>query len=417
VVDHWTFWGVAALIAALVALALAWSMLRGRRTKNTDATHADIKVYRDQLAEVARDLERGVLDAAEAERTRIEISRRLLDADRKQQHADAALPAARAHPLLAIALAGATVIAGAAIYLQLGAPGQPDRPYAARLAEAEQYRLTRPAQAEVEAQIAAAGGMAPPPADPEHVALVEQLREGLATRPDDLQGHRLLARNEAMLGNLSAAHQAQARVLAILGPDTASADDLADYADLMIAAADGYVSPEAEAAIADALSRDPTHESARYHTGLMFAQTGRPDLAFQFWRPLVENGAPDSFATAAARANIEFAAALAGIRYDLPASRGMALPGPSSEDIAASADLSDAERDAMVRGMVGRLSERLASDGGTAPEWAQLLGALGVLGEQDQARAILAEAETRFAGRDGDLAIIRDAARDAGLLE
>ena len=45
----------------------------------------------------------------------------------------------------------------------------------------------------------------------------------------------------------------------------------------------------------------------------------------------------------------------------------------------------------------------------------RLIRALGVLGDMDRARAIHAEALTRFAGRDGDLAEIAAAAAEAGL--
>ncbi len=65
-------------------------------------------------------------------------------------------------------------------------------------------------------------------------------------------------------------------------------------------AAGGYVSPEAEAALSEVLRREPSNGRARYYTGLLYAQTGRPDLAFRVWRPLLEDsgrgcalGAPD----------------------------------------------------------------------------------------------------------------------------
>ena len=71
----------------------------------------------------------------------------------------------------------------------------------------------------------------------------------------------------------------------------------------------------------------------------------------------------------------------------------------------------------MIRGMVEQLSDRLASEGGPAADWARLITSLGVLGEGERAKAILAEAEGRFAGRDADLAVIRAAAVQAGVAE
>jgi cytochrome c-type biogenesis protein CcmH len=73
------------------------------------------------------------------------------------------------------------------------------------------------------------------------------------------------------------------------------------------------------------------------------------------------------------------------------------------------------ERQAMIAGMVGQLSDRLATEGGPATDWARLIKALGVLGQTDQARAILTEARTTFAANAADLAVIDAAAREAGL--
>jgi cytochrome c-type biogenesis protein CcmH len=75
------------------------------------------------------------------------------------------------------------------------------------------------------------------------------------------------------------------------------------------------------------------------------------------------------------------------------------------------------ERQDMVRGMVAQLSERLATQGGSAGEWARLIAAYGVLGETDRAQAIWAEAQQRFAGRAADLEVVRAAAAQAGVAE
>ena len=108
---------------------------------------------------------------------------------------------------------------------------------------------------------------------------MQQLRETVANRPDDLQGHRLLAQNEARMGNFTAAADAQQEVLRLMG-DTTRAEDITDYAELLILATNGYVSPEAEAALRAALVEDDQEGRARYYIGLMMVQTGRPDIAF-----------------------------------------------------------------------------------------------------------------------------------------
>jgi cytochrome c-type biogenesis protein CcmH len=83
--------------------------------------------------------------------------------------------------------------------------------------------------------------------------------------------------------------------------------------------------------------------------------------------------------------------------------------------MAAAQDMSPEDRQAMIRSMVEGLNDRLATEGGTAQEWARLITALGNLGETDRAKAIFAEALTRFSGREAELGVINDAAAQGGL--
>jgi cytochrome c-type biogenesis protein CcmH len=238
----------------------------------------------------------------------------------------------------------------------------------------------------------------------------------VAERPNDAEGLALLARHEASLGNLAAAHAAQARLVAVKG-EAATAADFADLADLRILAAGGYVSPEAEAALTEALARDPRNPVARYYSGLMHAQTGRPDLAFRFWSALLAEGPPDAPWIAPIRAQIEEIAWLAGQHnFRLPP-EGPPPPGPTAEQMEAAQGMTPQERQDMIRGMVGALAERLATEGGPAEDWARLIRAYAVLGEAERVAPVVAEARTRFAGDAAGLGVIEAAARDAGIAE
>ncbi|MGS4947375.1 c-type cytochrome biogenesis protein CcmI [Meridianimarinicoccus sp. RP-17] len=407
------FWlliiGLAAAVSALLALAL----LQRHRAQQARAEY-DIAVYREQLAAVDRDVARGILDAEAAERTRTEIARRILDADRSRG-TDAQGDAPR-RVNLAMAGGVALVLLGGSVglYTMQGAPGYGDLPLQERLAASAERRAERPRQAEAEEQAAAFRPEAPQPA-PEYVELVDRLRATVASRPDDPRGLALLARNEAALGNFTAAYDAQRRLIDVLGA-RATADHYADLADMMVLAAGGYVSPEAEAVLGQALSRDPQNGPARYYVGLMQSQNGRPDIAFDIWREMLERAAPGAPWVPAIRAQIEEVAARAGRRYQLPP-EGEPLAGPSAADVAAAQDMSPEDRMDMIRGMVANLSDRLANQGGTAGEWARLIGALGVLGDTDSASAIYAEARDVFADDPEGLAQISEAARGVGLGE
>ena len=406
------FW-ILALLGALVVLAiLGRAMLAPSARASAASAEFDLQVYRDQLKELDRDLARGTIAPEEAQRARVEISRRLLEADRAAQTGEATGRAPRAATYSALALAGALVLGGGAwLYSDIGAPGYWDMPLTTRFAAAETARIERPSQATTEADLPAWAG---PPADApaDYVALVEKLRLAVTSRPDDMQGQMLLATHETQLGNYRAAHAAMKRVLDLKAA-TVTADDWAQYLDLLVLAAGGYVSPEAEAAAEAALALNPRDAVALYYIGLMNAQVGRPDIAFRIWRDLLESSAPSEPWVAPIRSQIMSLAQLAGVDYTPPSSG----PGPSAADMAAAADMTPEERAAMVGGMVNQLMERLATEGGPASDWARLIQVLGVQGDTARAATIWSEAQSVFAGRADDLATINDAAAQAGLTE
>lgn len=404
------FWIASGVFCLFVVVTLLLAYLRPR-SDATPAAAYDLQVYRDQLKELERDVARGVLTEEEAQRTRTEVSRRVLEADR-------ALAAARREDRRAgwgdramIAAALAAMVAGAfAIYDRIGAPGYPDLPLASRIAMVEQARATRPGQAEAEEQVPFRPAQRE---DPEREALVAQLRTIMEQRPNDAEGLALLAANEAALGNFRAARLAQGRLVEVLGAE-ATGRHYIDLAEMMVLAAGGYVSPEAEAALQRGLEMAPRNGTARYYAGLMYAQQGRPDLAFPIWRNLLAESTPDAPWVQPIQLQIEEVAYLAGNPVDaasLPQPRAPA-PGPTAEDMAAAAEMAPEDRIAMVEGMVGGLAARLANDGGPPEDWARLIGAYVVLGRFEAARAVYDEARTVFAEVPEALALIDSAAAD-----
>lgn len=400
------FWIVAGATSVFVALAI-WAVFLRPRGGDTPAAAYDLRVYRDQLKELDRDMARGVLSEAEAARAKAEVARRVLEADRALQAAGSQTESGGPRGKLVLALGLVAMVAGSfGIYWQVGAPGYPDLPLALRVELVEQARAERPSQSEVEAEI----GVRPTvDVDPEREALVAQLRTVMEQRPDDPEGMSLLAQNEAALGNFRAARLAQERLIGLLGADV-RAQHHVDHAEMMVLAAGGYVSPEAESALAMALDMSSGNGTAHYYVGLMYAQQGRADLAYPIWRNLLADSPHDAPWLEPIRLQIEDVAYLAGDNVslaDLPQPR--APRGPSLEQIEAAEDMAPEDRQAMVEGMVGGLAARLASEGGPPEDWAQLIRAFGVLGETDRAQAILDQARVVFAERPDALALVEAA--------
>ncbi|MEM9756114.1 MAG: c-type cytochrome biogenesis protein CcmI [Pseudomonadota bacterium] len=439
------FWLVTGAIVIAVGLTL-WQALRVTPDASARPSAAfDLDLYRRQLRELDRDVARGVIGKTEAERARLEISRRILEADARASKPEAGRQGGRL-PYLALLLVPAlayTLYAGTASMLRaagwsdaevaalserwsfafdvtrdgapatigpispifegLGVPGAPDVPIAERIAAIEAARAARPSQAEAEA------GAPRPPAvalDARAAAELEALRADLEAGGGDAAEWLALARGEAERRNYIAAHRAQAEAAARLGI-AAGAQVYVDLARLQILAAGGYISPEAEAALTRALAINPDDGQARFLVGAMYQHQNRPDLAFALWRDLLADSQPDDPWIVPILQSIEEVAARAGQRLDPGA---IAPRGPTAADIAAAEDLTPEERAAMIEGMVSGLAERLATEGGPAQDWAQLIRGLAVLGRLDQARAIHAEAREVFNGDPPSLQLIEEAA-------
>jgi cytochrome c-type biogenesis protein CcmH len=392
--NEWLFWAAALLTAGGVVSALFVAM---RREGNASDTDPDLAIYKDQLAEIARDLSRGTIGPEDAERLRAEVGRRVLDADRNAGTVRVEA-GGRAASLAAALVVAAMIPAAGAVYWWLGAPGYPDMPLGPRIAALDAGIAGRPSQTEELERLGAQRDAAADSAIAQELAAIS-----------DPEALRAAFRERFEAGQTLSAIRTQERLLAVLG-DSATAADHANLALALVAEAGGYISPEAETSLRAALQRDLSNELARYLVGEMFLQGGRFDQAFRFWRPLVEDGNPAAPWVASIRDRIGMVADLAGVRYELPAAGG-----PSAGDVAAAADMSPEDRQAMIEGMVAQLSDRLASEGGDVEDWERLIRSLTVLERLPEAQTIYDEAKVRFEGRPAELSFLRMAAVEGGL--
>lgn len=409
------FWILAAGLTLGIAAMLILGLRSGRRTEGKSVLSRDIEIYRAQLGGIERDIARGTMEKADGERLRTEVARRLLEADRQLARQSGAGVGTKGAGLLLPALCILAALGGGvALYAKIGHPGLPDLPLSERISEADQRLATRPSQADYVKGLTQAP---PAPLDPEVADLMAKLREAVDPAvATDLRGLELLAYNEARLGNFASAVAAQERLLAVKGSE-ATADEHATLAEILIAQAQGYVSPESEVQIEKTLTLNPDHDAALYYKGLMLAKAGRFDLAFMIWQPLMARAtAEDAWAPQLAQ-EIAVVAEAAGVRYQPPAlPKATETRGPSEADMAAAAAQSPEARQEMILGMVNGLQERLETKGGSAEEWAQLVFAQMQLGEKEAAEKSLAAARAAYPEGE-DRAKIDAAAKAAGLGE
>ena len=276
-------------------------------------------------------------------------------------------------------------------------------PLKSRLAQAQENSSNRISQENAELLVPDENIEAPD----DYLDLVSKLRSAMQDRPNDMQGLRLLALHEFRLGKYRSARKAHTQIINILG-NKATAKDFVDFAEVMIVATNGYVSPEAETTLRRALELTPNDGRARYYSGLSMAQNGRPDVALRLWENLLNEGPENAPWIPLIKDQIIDIARLAGVNLSEDQ-----LPGPNSDQIDSAKNMSDQERMEMIQGMVTSLSNRLATEGGSVNEWARLIRALGVLGETTSASNIWKEAQNVFSKSAKDLEILQKAAKAA----
>lgn len=358
-------WLVFAVLAALVVALVIWP-LAGSQSRSLTRAAYDRAVYRDQLKEIDRDVERGVLTTAEAASARLEVERRLLAAADKSGRSvgSAVSPLSR---MLTIMLAVLVPLGAMAIYLVNGSPQLPDQPYEARAADRA---------------VTANGGL-------DLDKTVAALEARLKAEPGSVEGWILLARAQAQRKHWQESADAyhQAMTLAKDRTDLAAA-----YAEMLVMAADGIVSPAARQALDAVTAQDPKNPLARYYLALAEAQSGNSKAAIDAWQALLADSPADAPWAALVRQRIADTAKAAGIPAPAPPVGTPTSPGPSADDVAAAAQLSPEQRNEMIRGMVERLAARLKDAPGDLQGWLRLGRAYDVLKEPDKAADAYAQA-------------------------
>jgi cytochrome c-type biogenesis protein CcmH len=364
------FWVVAALLTLAASLAVMLPLTRKPRQSSAGAEN-DIEVYRDQLREVERDAERGLIGAKEAEEAKAEIGRRILAlAGKAMPEAASGHSAAKANdgpkPVrgkLARAVGAVAILSvplvSWALYSEFGSPALPGQPLGARLAED------------------------PSKSTPEE--LVARAEAHLANNPDDGRGWDVLAPIYMRGGRYPDAVTAYGNAVRLLGE---TGDRLSGLGEAQASAANGRITPEAEASFQRALAVEPANVKARFYLATALAQQDKLPEAEASWRSMLATLPADSpWRSAAEQAIAEVGRMTSG--ESPPAGGAAPAPGPSQEQIDAAASMSQADRTAMIEQMVSGLDAKLRENPRDAEGWARLVRSYVVLGKPDAARDAL----------------------------
>ena len=391
---------IALMTVSALALVLVPLVLRHRRAPRR--VEFDLAVYRDQLEELESDRARGLVGEDQSEAARLEIQRRMLAASKQEGGETAAAdgtagvaavgtedvapePSGAGRNWLLMAAVGAAIPALAvAVYLVLGSPGTPGKPFSG---------------------VAQRGGttgedMAGQPIEAAIANLVKRLEED----PDNLEGWLLLGRSLITLERYGDAAQALRTAVTLSSGDP---EIIGSMAEALVFSAQGIVTADALVAFQTVLSMRPNDEAAQYYIGISLAQQGRPGDALKMWRKLAAETPADAPWRADLVTWMRRAAEETGIELgSIPSAPAIArqtaeaAPGPSQEDMAAAAEMSPEERMDMIRSMVAQLAARLVDEPDDLDGWRRLANSYRVLGEDAKAAAAqqrVSELEARAA--------------------
>lgn len=286
------FWLVAALLLAAALLFILPPLLRANRDVNSAQRRAlNVSIYRDQLKEMERDVENGVLGEEQYQQARIEIEQRLLDDVDDDAGTDTPTTSARPTKITAIVLALLIPLGAVILYQILGTPAGLDP---------EHYQPPAMSKQEQSDQIN---------------QMVARLAARLQDDPNDAEGWKMLGRSYLVLERFADARKAFEQAVKLLPND---AQLLADLADTIAMTSGQTLAGRPMELIRKALSVDPQNEKALWLAGTAAYERKDYREALKYWQRLYAMQQPGTEGAKAMERNIAEVQSLLGEPVTMP---------------------------------------------------------------------------------------------------
>jgi cytochrome c-type biogenesis protein CcmH len=386
-------WTILTLMTVLAAVGLAVPLVRRADAART-ARQDTVSVLKAQLGEIEAQAAAGALSETEAEGLKSDLKRRLLAEGRQGEPLRRPTPE-RVRVGLAFGLGAVIALVGAGLYLKIGHPQERAAPATPQSVQA---------------------GADHPQGDV--ATMIAQLEQQLQAQPANAEGWRMLGWSYMQVGRDADAAKAYGRAVAL---DPHNGEYLSAQGEATLRAAGGDVTGEAQALFQRALAVDPQDPRARYFLAMAKDQRGDHAGAMADWIALIKSAPPDAPWVSDVRGFVEKIAVERGVdlKGQLPPAAAAPAsgpePGPTADQVAAAQQMSDADRQQMIEGMVSRLEGELKANPKDRAGWERLMRARMVMGQPQLATAALRDGVKALAGASSEQAGLKQAAKGLGV--
>jgi cytochrome c-type biogenesis protein CcmH len=265
-----SFWVISGIFIVTALLFIIPTLLRNRdiQLENLEHDAVNIIVYRDQIAELDRDVENDILTQEQYEKSKQELQQRMLQ-DVSEKEKMIIKKNKKIHNIALSTIITLTLpLAAVFLYLVIGdTRGLLPQ---AQLANATQMNR---------------GGSDTPAGHDNFSSVLENLIERLNQNPDDIEGWIMLGRTYAIMERYAEASNTYAKLMELV-PDNPQI--LSDYADVLAMKNQGTLAGKPTELIHEALRIDPQYPKALALAGTAEFEQEKYDQAAVHWEKLLE---------------------------------------------------------------------------------------------------------------------------------
>lgn len=265
-----SFWVISGIFIVTALLFIIPTLLRNRdiQLENLEHDAVNITVYRDQIAELDRDLENDILTQEQYEKSKQELQQRMLQ-DVSEKEKMIIKKNKKIHNIaLSTIITLALPLAAVFLYLVIGdTRGLLPQ---AQLANATQMNR---------------GGSDTPAGHDNFSSVLENLIQRLNQNPEDIEGWIMLGRTYAIMERYAEASNTYAKLVELV-PNNPQI--LSDYADVLAMKNQGTLAGKPTELIHEALRIDPQYPKALALAGTAEFEQEKYDQAAAHWEKLLE---------------------------------------------------------------------------------------------------------------------------------